>query len=87
MSRPFSSRCNLPYLQPFEDVNQRVSRLGANLPLIRENLSPLSCVDVPERAYVDGTLGVYELTRIELLRDLFVWAYERSCAGYAAARH
>jgi hypothetical protein len=68
-----------PYLQPFADVNKRVSRLGANISLIQRNLCPLSFVDVPERAYVDGTLGVYELNRVELLRDVFVWAYERSC--------
>ena len=74
------------YLQPFEDVNKRVSRLAANIPLIRKNLSPLSFVDVPERAYVDGILGVYELNRIDLLRDVFVWAYERSCARYSAVR-
>ena len=77
---------HLPYLQPFEDVNKRVSRLAVNLPLIRENMSPLSFVDVPERAYVEGMLGVYELNRIELLRDVFVWAYERSCARYSAVR-
>ena len=82
----FFAMVHLPYLQPFEDVNKRVSRLAANLPFIRENLSPLSFVDVPERAYIDGTLGVYELNRIELLRDMFVWAYERSCARYAAVR-
>lgn len=76
----------LPYLQPFDDVNKRVSRLAANLPFIRENLSPLSFVDVPESPYIDGYLGVYELNRIELLRDVFVWAYERSCARYAAIR-
>ena len=29
---------HLPYLQPFEDVNKRVSRLVANIPLIRLNL-------------------------------------------------
>lgn len=40
----------LPYLQPFVDVNKRVSRLGANIPLIRRNLCPLSFIDVPERA-------------------------------------
>lgn len=80
----FFAMVHLPYLQPFEDVNKRVSRLAANLPLIRENLSPLSFVDVPERAYIDGVIGVYELNRIELLRDVFVWAYERSCARYAA---
>ncbi len=77
---------HLPYLQPFEDVNKRVSRLSANISLIRNNLSPLSFVDVPEKAYVDGILGVYELNRIDLLRDIFVWAYERSAARYTTAR-
>ena len=74
----------LPYLQPFDDVNKRVSRIGANIPLIRHNLCPLSFIDVPERAYVEGTLGVYELNQVALLRDVFVWAYERSCQRYLA---
>ncbi len=74
----------LPYLQPFEDVNKRVSRLAANIPLIQNNLCPLSFVDVPEQAYIDGTLGVYELNQIDLLRDVFVWVYERSCQRYLA---
>ena len=82
----FFAMVQLPYLQPFEDVNKRVSRLAANLPFIRGNLCPLSFVDVPERAYVDGILGVYELNCVELLRDVFVWAYERSCARYSAVR-
>jgi Fic family protein len=76
----------LPYLQPFEDVNKRVSRIGANIPLIKRNLCPLSFIDVPERAYVEGNLGVYELNEIDLLRDVFVWAYERSCQRYLAIR-
>ena len=77
---------HLPYLQPFIDVNKRTSRLGANISLIRANLCPLSFVDVPERDYIDGTLGVYELTRVELLRDVFAWAYQRSCAQYRVVR-
>jgi hypothetical protein len=77
---------HLPYLQPFEDVNKRVSRLAANIPLIRDNLSPMSFVDVPEQAYIEGLLGVYELARVDLLRDVFVWAYERSCQQYVAVR-
>ncbi|MCF6291551.1 MAG: Fic family protein [Desulfobacterales bacterium] len=74
----------LPYLQPFEDVNKRVSRLGANIPLFRHNLCPLSFIDVPEQAYIDGTLGVYEFNQVDLLRDVFIWAYERSCQRYLA---
>jgi len=74
----------IPYLQPFEDVNKRVSRLGANIPLLKHNLCPLSFVEVPERAYVEGTLAVYERNKVELLADVFAWAYERSCQQYRA---
>lgn len=82
----FFAMVHLLYLQPFEDVNKRVSRLAANIPFIRGNLSPLSFIDVPERAYVEGLLGVYELNRVDLLRDAFVWAYERSAKRYVAVR-
>ena len=82
----FFALVQLPYLQPFDDVNKRVSRLAANIPLIKANLSPLSFEDVPRDLYTEAVLGVYELNRIELLRDVFVWAYERSAARYAAVR-
>ncbi len=82
----FFALVHFAYLQGFEDVNKRVSRLAANIPLVRDNFCPLSFVDVPERAYVDGLLAVYELNQIELLRDVFVWAYERSSARYSAVR-
>ena len=75
---------HIPYLQPFEDVNKRVSRLAANIPFIKNNLCPLSFVDVPERAYVEATLAVYEHARVELLRDVFIWAYQRSCDQFKA---
>ena len=76
----------LPYLQAFEDVNKRVSRLAANIPMIRHNLCPLSFVDVEADDYVNALIGVYELNRIEYLRDVFVWAYARSCQRYNAVR-
>ncbi len=82
----FFVMAHLPYLQPFADVNKRTSRLGANISLIKANLFPLSFVDVPERAYVDGLLGIYELNRVELLRDVFAWAYERSAQQYRVLR-
>ena len=77
---------HLPYLQPFEDVNKRVSRLAANIPLIRHNLSPLSFVDVEPHDYITGLLGVYELNEVDYLRDVFAMAYRRSCARYSAVR-
>jgi len=76
----------LPYLQPFDDVNKRVSRLSANIPFIKRNLSPLSFIDVPRTLYTEALLSVYELNKIDLLRDVFIWAYERSAARYAAVR-
>ena len=76
----------LPYLQPFDDVNKRVSRLAANIPLIKHNQAPLTFIDVPWQTYTQAMLGVYELNKIELLKDVFIWAYERSAARYAAVR-
>jgi hypothetical protein len=87
---PFEQACfvmaQLPYLQPFDDVNKRVSRLAANIPLVKANLTPIAFTDVPRRLYTDAILGVYELNRVELLKDVFIWAYERSAARYAAVR-
>jgi len=80
----FFNMVHLPYLQPFEDVNKRTSRLAANIPLIKENLCPLSFIDVPRNDYIGGLLAVYELNRVDYLMEVFVWAYERSAARYAA---
>lgn len=76
---------HLPYLQPFKDVNQCVSRLVANIPFICLNLSPMSFADVQHRMYMNGLLAVYELNDIALLQDLFIWAYEQSSFLYSPA--
>jgi hypothetical protein len=76
----------IPYLQPFVDVNKRTSRLASNIPLIKQNLVPLSFIDVPEKDYIDGLIGIYELNRSELLRDVYLWAYERSARQYKTIR-
>ena len=77
---------HIPYLQPFVDVNKRTSRLASNIPLITRNLVPLSFIDVPEQIYIEGLIGVYEQNRIELLRDVYLWAYERSARRYKTVR-
>lgn len=82
----FFALVHLSYLQPFEDVNKRVARLAANIPLVKHNLCPLSFIDVPKKSYVEGIRGVYELNCIELLRDVFVWGYERSVKRYLSTR-
>lgn len=76
----------LPYLQPFDDINKRVSRLAANIPFVKANLTPLSFAEVPKTTYTEAILGVYELNEVDLLKELFIWAYERSASRYAAVR-
>ena len=63
----------------------RVS-FAANIPLIKANLVPPSFEDVPRDLYTEAILGVYEMKRIELFRDVFIWAYCRSAPRYAAVR-
>ena len=41
---------------------------------------------MPTKSYTDAVLGIYELNKIHLLKDVFIWAYERSAARYAAVR-
>lgn len=78
---------HLPYLQPFQDVNKRTSRLSMNIPFIKNNYCPISFVGLSKQLYVDGTLGVYELNEITLLKEIFIWAYERSTRRYASISH
>lgn len=78
----FFMMVHIPYLQPFEDLNKRVSRISSNIPLIKHNLSPLSFIDVPKDDYMSGILAIYELNKIDLIRDIFIWAYERSAQKY-----
>jgi hypothetical protein len=67
-------------------VNKRVSRLAANIPLIKSNLAPLSFADVPQQTYTEAMLGVYELRQVDLLKHIFIWGYERSASRYASVR-
>lgn len=75
---------HLSYLQAFEDVNKRTSRIVANIPLIKENLKPLSFAEVDQTTYVSALLGVYERNDVSLIRDLYIWAYKRSSQKYTA---
>lgn len=75
---------HLSYLQAFEDVNKRTARIVANIPLVKKNLKPLSFTDVDQAAYVSALLGVYEKNDINLIRALYMWAYDRSSHRYTA---
>ncbi len=80
----FFALVHLSYMQAFEDVNKRTVRIVANIPLIKNNLRPLSFVDVDQGAYVKALLGVYERNDVSLMRDFYLWAYPRSSQKYSA---
>jgi len=77
---------HLAYLQAFIDVNKRVSRLSANIPLIQHNLVPLSFNDVDKAYYAKAMIAIYELNDISVLRDIFCFSYRRSCEQYKVTR-
>ena len=47
---------------------------------------PISFIGVPDDIYIQGLLGVYELNKTELLKDVFLWACARSADRYAQVR-
>lgn len=73
---------HLSYLQVFEDVNKRTSRLACNIPFIKGNFCPLSFLDVSRDDYSAALITMYETNNFWPMLDLFVWAYRRSCNQY-----
>ncbi len=73
---------HLSYLQAFVDVNKRTARLCANIPLIKNNLVPLSFNDVEKEDYISAIIAIYELQDIGPLTDLYVFSYLRTCLVY-----
>ncbi|MGB0893822.1 MAG: Fic family protein [Parashewanella sp.] len=77
---------HLSYLQAFEDVNKRTSRLACNIPFIKDNLCPLSFIDVPNEDYFKALLYFYEKNDPQPALELFQWAYSRSCQQYEVVK-
>ncbi|MFT4926801.1 MAG: Fic family protein, partial [Phenylobacterium sp.] len=75
---------HIAYLQAFIDVNKRTSRLSANIPLISQNLVPLSFNDVVNDDYSSAIIALYELKSIEPIAELFCFSYLRTCQQYDA---
>jgi hypothetical protein len=75
---------HVAYLQAFTDVNKRTSRLSANIPLIKNNLTPLSFNSIEKDDYASAMLAIYELNDTKPLADLFQFSYLRTCQEYDA---
>ncbi|MEJ2741140.1 MAG: Fic family protein [Gammaproteobacteria bacterium] len=77
---------HLSYLQAFEDVNKRTSRLSCNIPFIKENLCPLSFTDVSRDDYTTALVVMYEKNNVNPMLELYTWAYLRSCEQYGVVK-
>lgn len=77
---------HIPYLQAFEDVNKRTSRIASNIPLLKSGLAPMSFVALDDAAYIDGLIGIYELNNVSLFREVYVDAYLASADNYRVLR-
>ncbi len=77
---------HIPYLQAFDDVNRRTSRVASNIPLLKADLAPMSFLAMDDRDYIDGLIGIYELNNVALLRDAYINAYMASTENYRFLR-
>ncbi len=77
---------HIPYLQAFDDINKRTSRIASNIPLLKAELAPMSFVTMHDRDYIDALIGVYELNNVSLLRDAYIDAYVASAENYKTLR-
>jgi Fic family protein len=77
---------HIPYLQAFDDVNKRTSRIASNIPLLKADLAPMSFLTMNDRDYIDGLIGIYELNNVSLLREAYIDAYLASAENYKVLR-
>ena len=77
---------HIAYLQAFDDVNKRTSRIASNVPLLKSGLAPMSFVAMDDRNYMDGVFGIYELNNVSLLRNAYIDAYVASARNFHVLR-
>jgi Fic family protein len=72
----------IPYIQPFEDINKRTSRICCNIPLVANNLLPISFKNIQREPYLSALKDVYELNSIIKIKQIFISALEDSAKDY-----
>jgi Fic family protein len=77
---------HIPYLQAFDDVNKRTSRIASNIPLLKADLAPMSFFTMDDNAYIDALIGIYELNNVALLREIYLETYITSAESYRTLR-
>ena len=77
---------HIPYLQAFDDVNKRTSRIASNIPLLKADLAPMSFITMDDGTYINGLIGIYEINNVSLLREVYINAYLASAENYKTLR-
>lgn len=77
---------HIPYLQAFDDINKRTSRIASNVPLLKADLAPMSFLTMDDGNYIDGLFGIYELNNVSLLREVYIDAYLAAAETYRVLR-
>ena len=75
INQSFYLLTRIPYLQPFYDANKRTSRITCNIPLLSNNLAPLSFMDFNKHRYTNGMMAFYELGDERLLKTAYTESY------------
>ena len=75
---------HIAYLQAFADVNKRTARICCNIPLLKNNLVPLSFNDIEKEDYISAMVAIYELNNVQPLLELYEFSYLRTCTIYDA---
>ena len=73
-------------IQPFDNFYAPLSRLAANIPLLRNNLAPLTFTKVGRADFSRVCLHTQENWEFKELKELFISTYEHSAEQYRLGR-
>lgn len=73
----------ISYIQFFEDLNKRTSRISCNISFIKNNLIPISFKDIDKDNYLLALKNIYEFNDVSALEEIFIKSVEKSAQDYS----
>ena len=68
------------------DINKRTSRVAPNVPLLKASLAPMSFLTMNDAAYIDGSIGIYQLNHVALLREFMLRVISHLLTNIASSK-
>ena len=72
----------IPYLQPFIDVNKRTGRIASNIPLLGNMLCPFLFYGIDDDEYLKGMIAFYELNTPKVMQETYRKGYRAAADRY-----